>query len=126
MKTTYEIDGNNFSDLVGFYIEFSDKVLGTKDWGHNLDALNDVLRGGFGTPFEGFLLVWNNSEKSMEILGWPETVKFLDQKLTKCHPSNVESVNRDLEEAKQGHGQTLFQIIVGIIKEHRDIELVLK
>ena len=42
---TFTIDGNNFSDLEGFYDEI-DKIL-TKDleWktGHNLDAYNDFL-----------------------------------------------------------------------------------
>ncbi len=68
MKITFEIDGNNFSDINGFYAEFSEKVLHNKNWGHNLDAFNDVLRGGFGTPDDGFILIWNESSISKENL----------------------------------------------------------
>lgn len=64
MKHTYEIDGNKIYDLESFYSEFSDKVLHNNDWGHNLDAFNDVLYGGFGTPAEGYILVWSNSLRS--------------------------------------------------------------
>ncbi|GEP96124.1 barstar family protein [Chitinophaga cymbidii] len=70
---TIIIDGNRFSDLEGFYSEI-DRVL-TKglDWrtGHNLDAFNDLLRGGFGVHEyeEPIRLVWENSEKSREELG---------------------------------------------------------
>lgn len=127
MKETYEIDGNNFSDLEGFYTEFHIKVLkGQATWGKNLDAFNDVLSGGFGTPAEGFVLVWDNSEISKDMLGWPETIKFIEQKLTTCHPSNVEHVGKDLEDAKNHQGQTLFEILIDIIKGHDDVDLILK
>lgn len=132
MKKTYEINGNNFDTLDGFYTEFESKVLDTPSWGRNLDAFNDVLRGGFGTPEpeDGFILVWNNSNKSKETLGWEETVKYVEHKLTRCHPTNVESVEKDLEEAKQGKGKTLFEMLVDIIKSHDNsednIELLLK
>ena len=68
-RPLFEIDGEDFSDLEGFYREFSDKVLGGRiSWGHSLDALNDVLHGGFGTPDEGFKLFWHNSELSRKKL----------------------------------------------------------
>ena len=35
------------------------------DWGHNLDAFNDILRGGLWyTQRGGFILKWKNSELS--------------------------------------------------------------
>ena len=43
--TVYEIDGRRFSTLEGFYDEASRLVTPGADWGHNLDALNDNLRG---------------------------------------------------------------------------------
>ena len=68
---TYEIDGAAFRDLPGFYDEFERAVLRGRKWGRNIDALNDVLRGGFGTPDGGFTLVWRNSELSRERLDSP-------------------------------------------------------
>ncbi|MES2986104.1 MAG: barstar family protein [Patescibacteria group bacterium] len=126
MKKTYEIDGNNFNTLDGFYSEFESKVLDTPSWGRNLDAFNDVLSGGFGTPDEGFILVWDNSDKSRESLGWEETIKYIEHKLTTCHPSNVEDVQKELEDAKQGKGETIFKILIYVIKNNQDVELVLK
>jgi RNAse (barnase) inhibitor barstar len=46
------IDGANFTDFDGFAAEFS-RLLGNYTWRGNLDAFNDVLRGGFGTPEHG-------------------------------------------------------------------------
>lgn len=50
MKKIVKIDGNNFSTLKGFYDEVERKLTKNLDWniGRNLDAFNDVLRGGFG------------------------------------------------------------------------------
>ena len=61
------LDGNNFDNLEGFYEEI-DKLF-TKDlkWktGHNYDAFNDLLHGGFGVFDEGPILIkWLNYKKS--------------------------------------------------------------
>ena len=67
------IDGNNFSNEEEFYSEI-DKLL-TRDlsWktGHNLDAFNDILRGGFGVhdPGEELIRTWVNAGKSRKELG---------------------------------------------------------
>jgi hypothetical protein len=44
-----EIDGQRFSTLEEFYEEISRALVLNAEWGHNLDAFNDILRGGFGT-----------------------------------------------------------------------------
>jgi len=49
------IDGACFSDFDGFTREFT-RLLGDHTWRGNLDALNDILRGGFGTPDNGWVL----------------------------------------------------------------------
>lgn len=92
--------------------------LGTAPWGRNFDAFNDVLRGGFGTPERGFVLLWTNSERSREALGYEATVRWLEQKLPRCHPTNVPQVEADLEAARRREGQTLFDILVEIIRTH--------
>ncbi len=67
--TTYEIDGKNFASINGFYDEVSRVLIPGSTWGRNLDAFNDILWGGFGTPEEGFVLVWKNHHLSREKLG---------------------------------------------------------
>lgn len=75
------IDGNNFNDLEGFYCEI-DKIL-TKGLnfktGHNLDAFNDILRGGFGVfEEESITLKWRNYKKSKEKLGNEIILKIIE------------------------------------------------
>lgn len=72
-KHIITINGDNFSDLETFYDEV-DRVL-TKDlsWqtGHNLDAFNDLLRGGFGVYEyeEPVKLIWTKFSNNKQTLG---------------------------------------------------------
>ncbi len=118
MRRTYEIDGARFSTLEAFYDEISRVLIPDADWGRNLDAFNDILRGGFGTPEGGFVLRWRNSQISRRRLGYPETARQLQLRLQKCHPTNREAVRGDLEAAQQGRGPTVFDWLVEIIEDH--------
>jgi RNAse (barnase) inhibitor barstar len=118
MKRVYEIDGYKFNDLQEFYEHISQILIPGIDWGRNLDAFNDILRGGFGTPKDGFVIKWKNSARSREVLGYAETVKYIEQILTTCHPLNRAHVQKDLEAAQAKMGMTLFTILVEIIEEH--------
>lgn len=81
-KNTIIINGENVFDLESFYDEI-DRVL-TKDlnWktGHNLDAFNDLLRGGFGVYEYGepIKLIWANFSKNKNELGDKLTEQLLD------------------------------------------------
>ena len=72
-KKTIIIDGDNFIDLETFFDEI-DRVL-TKGltWktGHNMNAYNDLLRGGFGVYDyeEQVKIVWANFSRSKRLLG---------------------------------------------------------
>ena len=118
MKTRYLIDGAEFTSLEEFAQHFSAQVLKEYAWKGNLDAFNDILRGGFGTPEEGFELVWHYHHLSKERLGFGEMARFLERILTTCHPSNGPSVMTDLDAARVGRGPTLFDLLVTIIREH--------
>ncbi len=111
------IDGSRFDDLSGFAHEFS-SLLDDYTWTDNLDAFNDILRGGFGTPDGGFVLQWRHSERSREALGWEATTAWLARTLERCHPSNRESVRKQLAAARRHTGSTVFDWIVEIIREH--------
>ena len=115
---TYEIDGARFSTLEEFCEEVSRVMIPDVYWGHNLDAFNDILRGGFGTPEEGFSLVWKNSALSRERLGYSETVRQLQIRLTRCHPTNREHVAEDLHSAMRNEGSTVFDWLIEIIRCH--------
>jgi RNAse (barnase) inhibitor barstar len=76
-KEVYEIDGCDFRDLKEFYDEISRVLIPGVEWGRNLDAFNDILRGGFGTPHFGFVLRWKNSAVSRQRLG-PEFFRLVE------------------------------------------------
>ncbi len=66
----FEIDGQKFSDLKGFFQAIGEQLVDENKWGKNWNALNDILVGGFikteyGEPFK---LVWRNSTVSEQRL----------------------------------------------------------
>ena len=72
-KKTIKINGDNFSDLESFYYEIDRVLTNNLEWktGHNLDAFNDLLRGGFGVYeyLESVKIVWTKFSDSKEKLG---------------------------------------------------------
>jgi RNAse (barnase) inhibitor barstar len=122
----FELDGARIHDLDGFYAEISRVLIPGAEWGHNLDAFHDILGGGFGTPEGGFTLVWHESEQSRRYLGHAETVRVLEKRLSRCHPSNHADVAARLAAARRGEGQTIFEDLLRIIGSHPEIKLVLK
>ncbi len=114
----FVLDGSRFSTLEGFYEEIDRVLIRGAAWGHNLDAFNDILRGGFGTPGEGFVLRWLQSETSRKALGYAETARQLELRLGHCHPSNRKDVASKLELAESGEGETVFDWLVEIIERH--------
>src|SRR5262245_24481483 len=127
-KKVYEIDGNNFSTLEEFCDEFNRKMNLEISWNGNLNALNDILNGGFGTPDEGFVLTWKNSAQSRVRLGYGETIRQIEKMLQTCHPSNVPYVKKELDDAKRHERPTGFGWLVEIIcgEGHEDIGLRLE
>ena len=118
MRPVYEIDGTRFSTLEEFFDEVSCVLIPGSPWGENLDAFNDILRGGFGTPEGGFTIKWKNSHLSRERLGYQETARQLTLRLQRCHPSNRGRVATDLIAARKGTGSTVFDWLAEIIRVH--------
>lgn len=125
-KPVYIVDGAKFSTLEEFYDEIDRALNLEADWGCNLDAFEDILGGGFGTPDGGFVIRWINCHLSRDRLGYEETARQLELRLERCHPSNRELVLEELRRAKIGEGPTVFDWLVGIVEIHcangRDLE----
>ncbi len=124
------IDGNKFSDIETFYLEIDQLLTKDLDWeiGHNLDAFNDLLRGGFGVHEyeEQITIIWKNSLKSETNLGFEETINHYTNILQKCHPTSKNSIDKYIELAKQHQGETLFEILINIIREHEHIKFIIE
>jgi hypothetical protein len=118
MRSVYDLDGNAFNDLAEFASHFSSTVLNGYEWTGNLDAFNDILRGGFGTPEDGFTLRIRNAAAARVALGHPATARWLEERTGRCHPSNRDHFLTRLEDARVGAGPTLFDMLVEIIRDH--------
>lgn len=129
-KQTIIINGNNFSDLESFYDEIDRVLTKDLDWdtGHNLDAFNDLLRGGFGVyeHEEPIKLTWENISKSKSDLGLEATKKWYERKISENKIENQQFFKDKLKELTENNGQTLFDIIIEIISEHEHIEFETK
>ena len=114
------INGGHFSDLEGFYEEISHLFLKNEDWKvGTLDGFDDILYG-----FEGEI-IWKDSDKSREDLGFELTKKFYENKIRIGKPFNVDLIQQKLGDLMDEKGQTLFEILVEIIESHQNIKLIL-
>jgi RNAse (barnase) inhibitor barstar len=118
MLQTFDLDGSRIATLEDFYDEVSRVLIPGSAWGRNLDAFNDILRGGFGTPQAGFVLRWMDHRLSRTRLSYAETVRQLERRLERCHPSNRQAVLNDLGRAAREEGSTVFDWLLEIIRTH--------
>ena len=75
------IDGSKFKNIREFYNEIDKVFTRNLKWktGHNLDAFNDVLRGGFGVHNnEAIKIKWINYEQSKKNLGNEMILKIIE------------------------------------------------
>ena len=118
MTAVYGIDGSRIGSLEDFWFVMGEAVNGPGGYfGRNLDAFNDCLRGGFGTEGDDYVVEWRHHEQSRVALGYPETVRQLELKLARCHPSNRPSVRADLQAARTGRGRTVFDWLAEIFED---------
>ena len=119
-KKSAVINGSNFSDLSGFYNEVSNVFMKDEDWKvGTLDGFDDILYG-----FEGEI-IWRESEKSKQDLGFEATKIFYENKIKQGKPFNVELIQQKLDDLIDGNGQTLFEILIEILESHQNITLIL-
>ncbi|WP_184555093.1 ribonuclease inhibitor [Chryseobacterium sediminis] len=123
------IHGGHFSSLKGFYEEASSVLMKDTDWKvGTLDGFDDILYGGFGVidGKEEIEIIWKESQKSKENLGFNATREFYENKIRQGKPFNIELIQQKLDELTKGEGQTLFEILVEIIESHSNIALRLE
>ncbi len=114
------INGSHFSNLEGFYEEIFQLFMKDEGWKvGTLDGFNDIL---YGIDSD---IIWKNSQKSKEDLGFELTKEFYENKIGIGKPFNVELIQKKLNELIEGNGQTLFEILIEIIESHKNITLIL-
>ncbi|HAO09321.1 MAG TPA: ribonuclease inhibitor [Chryseobacterium sp.] len=114
------INGSHFSNLEAFYEEVSLLFLKDEDWKvGTLDGFDDILYG-----YEGEI-IWKNAQKSKKDLGFDLTKEFYENKIRQGKPFNVTLIQQKLDDLIAENGQTLFEILIEIIKSHKNIILIL-
>ncbi|PQA56903.1 barstar family protein [Siphonobacter curvatus] len=128
MKKQIILNGHSIKDLPSFYEEINRVFMADEDWeiGPSLDALDDLLYGGFGVlKNQGEIqLVWKHISQSREALGHETTKAYYEAKLQPGSPFNVPLFQEKLRELESGSGPTYFDLILEIIAEHPTIELI--
>lgn len=115
------INGGHFSNLEGFYEEISQLFMKDEDWKvGTLDGFDDIL---YGVETD---IVWKDSQKSKEDLGFDLTKEFYENKIKQGKPFNVQLIQQKLDELIAEKGQTLFEILIEIIESHKNITLILE
>jgi len=119
-RKTAVINGSHFSDLSGFYEEISEVFMKDADWKiGTLDGFDDILYAFRGE------IIWKESDKSKEDLGFEATKVFYENKIRQGKPFNIELIQQKLDYLIAGNGQTLFEILIEILESHKHITLIL-
>jgi len=128
MTRTLTLNGDAISDIPTFYAEINRVFMADEDWavGQSLDALDDLLYGGYGALEGGepVVLIWRDMEKNRGDLGLETTRAFYRQKLARPDVFDTARIKRDLAALEAGTGPTYFDIVLQIIAEHPEITLI--
>jgi len=127
-KQKIVINGNHFSDIEGFYDEAYRVLTSGLDWqpAHNLDALNDILYGGFGTFSLGepIVLEWINYPKSRKDLGREPSIRYYESRAAGLSGKRADYFQGLADQLKTGGGETLIGMISGMIGERQNIRFI--
>ncbi len=120
--------GADIHDIPSLYVEINRVFMAGEDWrlGPSLDALDDMLHGGFGAieGAEPVTLVWEGFGRMKDVLGLETTRAFLKRKLDQPETFNADLIRGQLDALERGEGQTYLDIVVEIIAGHANIDLV--
>ncbi|MFC3716233.1 barstar family protein [Luteimonas soli] len=128
MTQALTLDGTRIHDIPSFYDEINRVFMVGVGWtlGPSLDALDDMLYGGYGV-LDGdapATLVWTDFEANREALGVETTRQYLLGKLAQPERFNSAHFQRALDALEAGAGQTYFDIVLEIIGAHPNITLL--
>ncbi|RYD95708.1 MAG: ribonuclease inhibitor [Sphingomonadales bacterium] len=125
--TTLTLNGAAITDIPSFYAELNRVFMANEDWklGESLDALNDLLYGGYGALHgaDTATIIWTHYEASREALGDTATRAWLQSKIAAPHLYNAAHFTRELAALNTSAGQTYFARILEVFAEHKNIEL---
>lgn len=127
MAHTLVLQGRTINGIEDLYAEINRVFMAGESWqlGASLDALDDLLYGGYGV-LQGephALLIWRDMAHSRQALGTACTCAWLQAKMEGGQPFNRTLIQAQLDALQQGKGQTYFEIVMDIFAAHSNITL---
>ncbi|MGV9313606.1 barstar family protein [Streptomyces sp. NPDC003691] len=120
MTAVYILDGTRIRTLDDFWEAVMDAFdgPGRQYFGRTFDAFADCLSGGPGHPdADEYIVEWRDHAVSRDHLGYSETVRWLELRRARCHPSNRTGLAVLLAAARDQHGPTVFDQLVEIFEK---------
>ena len=129
--TVATLEGSRVTDITSFYDEVNRVFMRDETWqlGESLDALNDLLYGGFGLMAnrdeagDSLTVIWRDHQVSREALGLEATRAWYEQKLARPGTFDVSGIQRRLDDLLAGTGPTYFELVLEVFADHPDITL---
>jgi RNAse (barnase) inhibitor barstar len=122
------IQGSSIRGIASFYREINRVFMADEDWSiaESLDALDDLLYGGFGAAKGAATLeiIWRDMEISRLSLGYEETRRYYLDKLQPGSPFNKALFSERLKALDNSQGKTYFDLIMDVFASHPTIIVV--
>ncbi len=126
----YVIEGRRIGGIPDLYDQLNRLFMTGEDWqlGASLDALDDLLYGGYGTLAEddAVRIVWRDAAHSRDALGVAETEGWLQGKLAQPGRFRSDDLQRQLDDLRAGRGRTYFDRVLEVFEGHPAITLELR
>lgn len=126
---TLHLDGGRVDSIATFYDELNRVFMAGEDWrlGPSLDALDDLLHGGFGAAHgaDRLTVVWHAFDRSRDALGFAATREYYRAKLADPR-FDAALFRRRLDDLEAGRGKTYAELVLGVFADHPDVELLLR
>ena len=119
------VEGGRIDDIPTLYEEINRVFMGDESWalGHSLDALDDMLYGGYGATRgrDGVTIRWVDHAHTAAALGVEATRRYYDAKIRQPEVFDGDAARRRRAELLQGTGQTYFEMVREIFESHRRV-----
>lgn len=129
MAKRFRIEGSRVHDIPSLYAELGRVLMPDEDWslGESLDALDDLLYGGFGV-LDGdapATVIWADHERSRAALGMETTRRYYEDKLARPDVYNERTARSALAALDAGTGPLYVELVLQVFASHPNIELIL-
>lgn len=129
MALALTIDGSTVHDIASLYAELDRVFMPDEDWrlGESLDALDDLLYGGFGVLHgqDDVHVTWVDHAVSRAALGVEATRAWYQAKLDRPEVYASGPAERALAALDAGTGPTYLDLVLEVFAGHPELRLTL-